>query len=111
MLHFLTLFLLSFFLSSAEAKGFFLYFCFGEGCTGWDTTLSCLSIAFTLFCLVSACASCCKEEENEEQEPHDCERGSVEKDESYVIEMSGKAECKPREKEKDAFEKPCKNCG
>ena len=68
MLHFLTLFLLSFFLSTAEAKAVFLYFCFGEGCTGWDTTLSCLSIAFTLFCLVSAFASCCKEKEKEEQE-------------------------------------------
>merc|ERR1711953_278351 len=129
MLHILTLFLLSFCLSTAEAKGFFLYFCFGEGCTGWDTTLSWLSVAFTLFCLVSAFASCCKEEESEEEEPRDCERGSVEegefdviekkqkskkKDESYVIEMSGKEECKPRvagEKEKDALEKPCKNCG
>merc|ERR1711953_1595225 len=114
MLHILTLFLLSFCLSSAEAKGFFLYFCFGEGCTGWDTTLSWLSVAFTLFCLVSAFASCCKEEENEEQEPHDCERGSVEEGELDVIEMSGKEECKPRvagEKEKDALEKPCKNCG
>ena len=36
---------------------------------------------------------------------------SKKKDESCVIEMSGKAECKPREKEKDALEKPCKNCG
>ena len=91
MLHFLTLFLLSFFLSTAEAKAVFLYFCFGEGCTGWDIALSWLSVFFTLACLVSAFANCCKEEENEEQEPRDCERGSVEEGEFDVIEKKQKS--------------------
>ena len=63
MLHILTLFLLPFFLSSAEAKGAFLYLCFEEGCSGGDIALSCLSILFTMYCLVSAFASCCKEKE------------------------------------------------
>ena len=68
MLHILTLFLLPFFVSSAEAKGAFLYFCFGEDCSEWDMYLSWFSIFFTLCCLVSACASCCKEKEKDEQE-------------------------------------------
>ena len=48
MLHILTLFLLPFFLYSAEASGVFMYLCFGEGCSGWDSALTCLSILFTM---------------------------------------------------------------
>ena len=68
MLHILTLFLLPFFVSSAEAKGAFLYFCFGEDCSEWDGLFSLLSITFTLCCLLSACASYCKDKEKDEQE-------------------------------------------
>ena len=68
MLHILTLFLLPFFLSSAEASGVFMYLCFGEGCSEWDSALTWLSILSWLVIFVSAVARCCKEEEKEEQE-------------------------------------------
>merc|ERR1712004_164338 len=60
MLHLLSLFVLPYLLPTAEAKGAFLYFCFGEGCTGWDLALSFVSILFTMCCFLSAISSCCK---------------------------------------------------
>merc|ERR1711928_25249 len=60
MLHLLSLFVLPYLLPTAEAKGAFLYFCFGEGCSGWDLALSCISILFTMCCFLSAISSCCK---------------------------------------------------
>merc|ERR1712110_947761 len=69
MLHILSLFVLPFLVSTAEAKGaFFLYFCFGEGCTGFDYALSCLSILFTMCCLLSALAKI----ENKLEKKHFC---------------------------------------
>ena len=67
MLHILTLLLLPLLLPSAEASGVFLYLCFGEGCSGWDIALTCLSILFTMCCLVSAFASCCRARAKEEE--------------------------------------------
>ena len=72
MLHILSLFVLPFLVSTAEAKGaFFLYFCFGEGCSGFDYALSCLSILFTVCCLLSAFASCCKALQGRTKEEED----------------------------------------
>ena len=68
MLHILSLLLLPCLLSTAEASGVFLYLCFGEGCSGWDIALTCLSILFTMCCLVSAFASCCKGRAKEEED-------------------------------------------
>ena len=69
MLHLLSLFVLPYLLPTAEAKGAFLYFCFGEGCSGWDLALSCVSILFTMCCFLSVISSCCKGKvKNEEAE-------------------------------------------
>ena len=69
MLHLLSLFVLPSLLPTAEAKGAFLYFCFGEGCSGWDLALSCISVLFTMCCFLSAISSCCKGNvKNEEAE-------------------------------------------
>jgi len=68
MLHILSLLVLPFLVSSAEAKGAILYLCFGDGCSGWDIALTCLSIIFTMCCLVSAFASCCRARAKEEEQ-------------------------------------------
>merc|ERR1711944_207897 len=74
MLHILSLFLLPHLLSLAEAKSAFLpvvqspkhprraflYLCSGEGCSGTDIVLLCLSVLFIVSCLVIVCVSCCK---------------------------------------------------
>merc|ERR1712107_82580 len=60
MLQLLSLFVLPYLLPTAEAKGAFLYFYFGEGCSVWDLALSCISILFTVCCFLSAISSCCK---------------------------------------------------
>ena len=66
MLHLLSLFVLPYLLPTAEAKGAFLYFCFWEGCTGWDLALSCISVLFTMCCFLSAISSFCKRGKEEE---------------------------------------------
>ena len=76
MLKILTLLVLPSLLITAEAKGRgggrggkgFLFLCFGEGCSGLDLTLTCLSVLLTMCCCISACASCSNESVKEEEE-------------------------------------------
>ena len=53
--------------------GVSLFICFGEGCSGLDVTLTCLSILmilWTMCCCLRDCAKCCDEccEGEEEEE-------------------------------------------
>ena len=64
MLHIFSLFLLPLLLSTAEAKkGFpvFLYFCLGEGCNGFQTVLTIVSILLIWCCCCAVLCICCCE--------------------------------------------------
>ena len=61
MLHIFSLFILPFLLSTAEAKGFLIYLCIGEGCEGWQIALSVISILVSFLIICCSCWSSCKQ--------------------------------------------------
>merc|ERR1712018_1000457 len=76
MLHILSLFLLPLLVSSAEAKGAFIYLCLGEGCSGWEIAPMVISILFSTCVLVSACRGCCRAMKQRKMEEEDSKTSS-----------------------------------
>merc|ERR1719242_2209884 len=75
MLHIFSLFILPFLLSTAEAKGFFVYLCIGEGCEGWQIALSVISILVSFLIIFCSCWSSCKQCKQHMQANKDEEEG------------------------------------